>query len=94
MSRRAAFTWRAEASGTQQTAKGFAAQREAFLLDELVVKVMVVEASVAGACQGEDADARTLGQTAVAGATAADVRQRRFAALPIARFQPFDMPGR
>lgn len=94
MSRRAAFTWRAQASGTQQAAKGFAAQREAFLLDELVVKVMVVEAGIARACQGQDADACALRQTTVAGAAAADVRQRRCAALPIARFEPFDMPRR
>ena len=52
MSGRSALAWRAETFATEQTTQGFAAQREAFLFDELVVKVMVVEAGVACACQG------------------------------------------
>ena len=56
--------------------------------------MMVVEAGVACACQGQDADARTLGQATVAGPAAAGVSQSRCAALPIARFEPFDMPRR
>ena len=65
------------------------------LFDELVVQMMIVEAGVARACQSEDADARALpGRAAVAGAAAADVSQSRCAALPIARFEPFDMPRR
>jgi len=51
---RAARVGRTEADGAQQAAEGVAAEREAFLLDELVRKVMVVEASVAGAHQPED----------------------------------------
>jgi hypothetical protein len=94
MSRWPAPTRGTNAVGTQQPTQSFAAQREAFLFDELVVQVMVVEGGIACACQGQDAEARTLGQTAMAGAAAADVRQRRCAALPIARFEPFDMPRR
>lgn len=60
MGGRSALAWRAQAFPTEQSAQGFAAQREAFSFDELVVKVMVVEASVACACQSEDADARAL----------------------------------
>jgi len=92
MSGRSALAWRTEAFATEQPTQGFTAQREALLFDELVVKVMVVETGIACACQGQDADARTLGQAAVAGAAAADVCQSRCAALPVARFEPFDMP--
>ena len=80
MSGRSAFAWRAQAVGAEQAAQGFAAQREAFLLDEFLVEMMIVEAGVACARQGEDAVARALGQTAVAGAAAADVCQSRCAA--------------
>jgi hypothetical protein len=64
------------------------------LFDVLVVQVMVVKTNVARACQGEDAETRALWQMAVIGTAAADVRQRRCAALPITRFEPFEMPGR
>jgi len=94
MSGWSALTRRTNAVDTEQPAQGFAAQREAFLFDELVVQVMIVEAGVARACQSEDTDARALGQTAVAGPAAADVRQSRCAALPVARLQPFDMARR
>ena len=60
MSGRPALAWRADAVGAEQAAQGFAAQREAFLFDELLVEMMVVEAGVACAGQGEDADARAL----------------------------------
>ena len=85
MSGSAAFAGRAEALAAQQTAQGFAAEREAFLLDELLAEVMVVEAGIAGAGQLQDAIAHALGQAAVAGPAAAGVRQSRCAALPIAR---------
>ena len=55
---------------------------------------MIVEAGVARACQSHDPLAYGVGQTTVAGAAAADVRQGRCAALPIATFEPFDMPRR
>ena len=51
MSGRSAFAWRAEALAAEQPAQGFAAEREAFLFDELLVKMMVVEAGVACARQ-------------------------------------------
>ena len=84
MSGRSALARRTDAVDTEQPAQGFAAQREAFLFDELVVQVMIVEASVARACQSEDTEACVLGQTSAAGAAAADVSQSRCAALPIA----------
>ena len=93
MSGRAAFAWRADAVGAEQPAQGFAAQREAFLFDELLVQVMVVEASVARACRARSG--RACARAGGGGwAAAADVRQSRCAALPIARFEPFDMPRR
>ncbi len=80
MSGRTALAWRADAVGTEQAAQGFAAEREALVFDELVMKMMIVEAGVAGARQSEDAVARGFGGASVAGAAAADVRQRRCAA--------------
>jgi hypothetical protein len=43
MSRRAAFAGRADAGSAEQTAKGLTAERETFLLDQFLVKVMIVE---------------------------------------------------
>ena len=94
MSGRTALARRADAVGTEQSAQGFAAEREAFVLDEFVVKMMIVEACIAGACQSEDAFAGGFRRASVAGAAAADVSQSRCAAQPIARFKPFDLPGR
>jgi hypothetical protein len=88
------FAGRAESGGAQEAAKGFATERETFDLIELLLKMMIVEASVAGARQGEDALAQTLGQAAWAGTPAADVSQSRCAALPIAGFETFDVPSR
>ena len=94
MSGSATFTGRAEALAAQQAAQGFAAEREAFLLGELLAKVMVIEAGIAGAGQLQDAIAHALRQAAVAGPPAAGVSQSRCAALPIARFEAFDVPRR
>ena len=49
----ATFAGRADAGRAQQTAKGLAPEREAFLLDQFFAEVMVVEAGI-GAC-GPDA---------------------------------------
>ena len=78
----------------QQAAEGFAAEREAFLLGELLAKVMVIEAGIAGAGQLQDAISHALRQATVAGPPAAGVSQSRCAALTIARFEPFDVPQR
>ena len=55
---------------------------------------MIVETGVARARQSEDAVTGDLRNASAAGAAAADVSQSRCAALPIARFKPFDMSGR
>jgi hypothetical protein len=55
---------------------------------------MIVEASVTGADQSEDAVAHAWGQAAVAGTAAAGVSQSRCAALPVTGFEAFDMPRR
>src|SRR5579862_2531593 len=94
MSGRTAFAWWADAVGAEQAAQGFAAEGEAFVFDELLVEMMIVEAGVARVRESEDAVACALGQATVAGSAAADVRQSRCAALPITRFKPFDMPRR
>ena len=94
MSGRAALSGRGDAFATQQTAQGLAAEGEAFLLDELLREVMIVEAGVAGAGQSEDASAHAVGQAAVTGAAAAGVSQSRCAALPITGFEAFDVPRR
>ena len=79
----------------KQTAESFAAEREAFDFDEFFAEMMVVEAGVAW-CGPERRMrcAHALGQAAGAGASAAGVRQSRCAALPVARFETFDMPRR
>lgn len=90
----APFAERADPGGTQQAAKSLATERDAFDLTELLAEMMVVETDVARAGQGEDASAQWLGKTARAGAAAADVCQSRSAALPITRFESFDMSKR
>jgi len=94
MSGRAAFAGRADAAGAEQPSQGFAAQREAFFFDELLLEMMIVEAGVARARQFQDALAYGLRRAPGTGAAAADVCQSRCAALPIARFEPLDMPRR
>ena len=47
----ASFAWRADAGRAQQTAEGFASERETFHLTELLAQVMVVEAGIGGAGQ-------------------------------------------
>ena len=84
----------AEATGAQQAAQGFAAEREAFLFGELLAEMVVVEPGISGAGQAQDAVSHALGQTARAGPPATGVCQRRCAALPIASFEAFDMARR
>jgi hypothetical protein len=49
--RRAAFAGRADAVGVEQPTEAFAAQREALFFDELLFKMMIVEAGVERARQ-------------------------------------------
>ena len=49
MSGRASFAGRAETGGAQQSAQGFATEREAFLFGELLVEMVIVEPGI-GAC--------------------------------------------
>ena len=58
------------------------------------MKVMIIEAGVAGARQVRMRFRTRCGSAAVAGAAAAGVSQSRCAALPIAGFEAFDMPRR
>ena len=51
MSGRAAFAGRCDAAGAEQPSQGFAAQREAFFFDQLLLEMMIVEAGVARARQ-------------------------------------------
>jgi hypothetical protein len=51
MSARLAFTGRSDAVGAEQPTQGFAAQREAFFFDELLLEMMIVETGVARAGQ-------------------------------------------
>jgi hypothetical protein len=61
MSQRAAFAGRADAGSAEQTAKGLTAERETFLLDQFLVKVMIVESGIATSRELQDAGAGTLG---------------------------------
>jgi hypothetical protein len=85
---------RAQARAAEKTTEGFAAQGKAFGLTEFLAEMVIVEAGIARAGQSEDAGAQRLGKTARAGTAAADLCQSRCAALPIARFEPFDMARR
>ena len=80
MSGRAAFAGRAAPGGTQDAAKGLAAEREAFLFDEFFVEVMVVKAGIARAGQMQQLLACAGRKPAVAGPAAAAVCQSRCAA--------------
>src|SRR5579871_193882 len=82
MSGSATLARRADPGRAQQTAKGFAPEREAFLLDQFFAQVMVVEAGIGGAGQLQDAIPHALRQTARAGSSAAGVCQSRLTALP------------
>jgi len=64
------------------------------LFNELLVEVMIVESGITRAGQAQGGLAQPIGQAAMAGPPAADVSQSRCAALPIARFETFDMPRR
>ena len=81
MSRGAALAGRAQTGLTQETTKGFATEGEAFDLAEFLAEVVIIEASVSGARQPQDAAAHPVGQTAGAGAPAAGVRQSRLPSL-------------
>ena len=82
MSESATFTGRADSGRAQQTAKGFASEREAFFLDQFFAQVMVVETGVGSAGQLQDAVAHALRQATMAGSSAAGVCQSRLTALP------------
>jgi hypothetical protein len=88
------LTRRADPGRAQQTAKGLAAEGKAFDFAKLLAEMVVVKAGVAGASQGQNALAQTLGQGAMAGPTPAGVCQSRLGALPITRLEAFDMPRR
>jgi hypothetical protein len=66
----------------QQSAKGLAPEREAFLLDQFFAEVMVVKTGIGGAGQLQDAIPHAIRQTAMAGSSAAGVCQSRLPALP------------
>src|SRR5271155_1805613 len=89
MSGRAAFARRAHPGPAEQTAHTLAAKREAFDLGELLGEMVVVEASIAGTSQLQDAGAHALGQSAGTGAAPAGVCQSRLTSLAIAPFQAF-----
>jgi len=91
MSGWAALARGAETFTAEQAAQGFAAEREALLLDQLFAEVMIVEAGIAGTRQGQNAGADARRQTAMAGTAAAGVCQSRCAALPVAGFEAFDV---
>ena len=78
----APLTGRADACRAQQTAEGFAPEREAFDLAKFFTEVMVVETGIGGAGQLQDAIPRALGQATMAGPPATGVCQSRLTALP------------
>jgi hypothetical protein len=78
----ATFAGRADPGRAQQTAKGLAPEREAFLLDQFFAEVMIVEAGIGGAGQMQDAVPQAIRQATVAGSAAAGVCQSRLTALP------------
>ena len=92
MSGGASFAGWAEATGAQQAAQGFAAEREAFLFRELLAEMVVVEPGIGGAGQLQDTVPQAIRQAAVTGPSAAGVCQSRLPALPIARLESFNMP--
>ena len=88
----ATFAGQADSGLAQQTAKGLATKREAFLLDQFFAEVVVVETGIGGAGQMQDTIPHALRQAAMAGPSATGVCQSRSTALPIARLESFDMP--
>jgi len=80
MSGRAAFAERAEAAGAEQPSQSFAAQREGFFFDELLLEMLIVEAGAARAGQFQGALAYGWRRAPGAGSAAADVCQSRCAA--------------
>jgi hypothetical protein len=73
---------RADPCRAQQAAKGFAPERETFLLDQFFAEVMVVETGLGGAGQLQDAIPQALRQAAMTGPPATGVCQSRLTALP------------
>ena len=94
MSGGTAFARRADSGSAQQAAESFPAEGETFPLDELVTKVMIVEAGLCRPRQVQDGLTRAFGQEAAAGAAAVGVCQSRCAASPITGFETFDVPRR
>ena len=94
MSRGASFAGRPIPAPREKAAEGLATEGKAFDLRKLFAEMVIVETGVARAGQLKDAGARGLGQAARTGTAAADVCQSRFAALPVAGFEAFDVPRR
>lgn len=91
----AAFAGRADPGRAQQTAEGLAAKGKASDLTELLREVVVVETGIGGAGQIEDAVLHALWQAVVwLGRPRLACAQGLLTALPIARFEAWDMPGR
>jgi len=80
MSGSTAFSRRAEAVLAQQSAQGFATERKAFALDQLLAEMVVVEAGVGAARQLDDPLAHSIRQATGAGTPAVGVSQSR---LPV-----------
>ena len=80
MSGSAAFTWRAETVLAQQSAQGFATERKALMLDQLLAEMVVVKAGIGAAREIHDLLAHGVRQAAVTGSAAVGVRQSR---LPV-----------
>jgi uncharacterized protein (DUF169 family) len=91
MSGSAAFSRRAEAVFTQQTAQRFAAEGKALALDQLFTKMVVVEAGVSAARQLHDPLAHGIGQAPVTGPAAVGVRQSRLPVFAHTPFQAFNL---
>jgi len=87
----AAFTRRADAGLAQESAEGFAAEREALDLAKFFAEVMIVEASIGGAGQANDGLAHPGRQAAGAGSSAIGVRQSRLSLLPQTFRETFDL---
>ena len=91
MRRSAAFTRRADAGLTQQTAEGFAAERKALDLTKFFAEMVIVESGIGGAGQPDHALADTTRQAAGAGSSAIGVRQSRLPVLPQTLLETFDL---
>jgi hypothetical protein len=77
---------------TQQTAQSFAAEREAFVLGELLAEMVIVEAFVFRARQAQHGLPDALGQATGAGPAAVGVSQRRLPSFARTFFQALNLP--